>query len=103
MPVVPAPPFAAMPWMAMLWVPALSMCTPGMKPARSSMSLMPRIAICDLDIAEMLIGTLLIGSARRVAVTMISFSCGAPPAAIAGAASASRAASGHARRTRAGR
>lgn len=77
MPVVPAPPLDAMPRMAMLWVPEVSILMPGMKRARFSMSLIPRMSIWDRDIAEMLIGTLLINSARRVAVTTISLNCGA--------------------------
>ncbi len=92
MPVVPAPPVEAMPRIAMLLVPVLSMLIPGGKRATSRMSLMPRTSIASWVNAVTLRGTFERLSSCRVAVTTIScsgpLSAGAATAAVSAAGSA---------------
>ena len=90
MPVVPAPPVEAMPRIAMLLVPVLSMLIPGVKRATSRMSLMPRTSIASWVKAVTLKGTLERLSSWRVAVTTIS--CSGPASAGASAAAGAAAA-----------
>src|SRR5580698_96237 len=87
MPVVPEPPEEEMPRMEILSVPAVSTLMPGVKRARSPMSLMQRASMSSADMAVMLIGTLLRDCSRRVAVTTTSCNPGVSAApASAGAA-----------------
>src|SRR5580658_5735318 len=79
MPVVPAPADEEIPRIEIALVPEVSMETPGVKRTISWKSLMPFLSIVSSLMAVMLMGTLLMLSSRRVAVTTISSS--APEAA----------------------
>src|ERR1700683_364556 len=79
MPVVPAPADEEIPRIEIAFGPEVSMETPGVKRTISWKSLMPFLSIVSSLMAVMLMGTLLMLSSRRVAVTTISSS--APEAA----------------------
>jgi choline-glycine betaine transporter len=99
MPVVPAPPDDEMPRIEIAFVPELSIDTPGVNRTISEKSRMPFWSRSSWLIAVMLIGTLLMFSSRRVAVTTISSSApvdaapasAAPLASVAPAAAAANA------------
>jgi len=88
MPVVPAPPEEEMPRIEIAFVPEVSKFTPGVNRTISEKSLMPFWSSASWVSAVMLIGTLLMLSSRRVAVTTISSS--APAAASAASAACAR-------------
>src|SRR5580658_3449008 len=89
MPVVPAPPEEEMPRIEIALVPEVSIDTPGVKRTISEKSRMPFWSSASWVSAVMLMGTLLMFSSRRVAVTTISSS---PPLTGALAVSAEEAA-----------
>src|SRR5579859_5674652 len=74
MPVVPAPPEDEIPRIVIAFVPEVSICTPGVKRTISEKSRIPFWSRSSWLIAVTLIGTLLMDSSRRVAVTTISAS-----------------------------
>ena len=85
--------------MEMLFVPEVSMVSPGVKRAMPWMSLMPLVSMSAALMAVMLMGTLLALSSRRVAVTVTSCSIG-PWSALAVDAEASAASAAGMRRAK---
>src|ERR1700730_11634566 len=89
MPVVPAPPEEEMPRIEIALVPVVSIDTPGVNRTTSWKSLIPFWSIISWLNAVTLIGTRLMLSSRRVAVTTISSRL-LPAAAGSGAAGGGR-------------
>src|ERR1017187_6756839 len=85
MPVVPAPPEEEIPRIEMALVPEVSIDTPGVNLTISEKSRMPFWSRASCVSAVMLIGTLLMFSSRRVAVTTISSSAQAGAGALVAA------------------